>query len=80
VKIIKKDPYKVFTLIRKIGKGATGYVYKAQNSSTGEVVALKQIELSRQFNKEKILNEIGMMMINNHPNILPCYTAFEFQQ
>jgi serine/threonine protein kinase len=80
VKIIKKDPYKVYTLIEKIGKGATGNVYKAQNCQSGEIVALKQIELSRQFSKEKILNEIGMMMISSHPNILECFCAFEYQQ
>lgn len=80
VKVMKIDPYKVYTLIKKIGKSAKSCVYKAQNSSTGEIVALKQIELIFELNKEKILNEIGTIMIHSHPNILPCYAAFEFQQ
>lgn len=80
VKIIKQDPYKVFTLIKKIGKGATSVVYKAQNTVTGEQIALKQIEVSKQFNKEKIFNEVAMTIMSSHPNILTCFSAYEHSQ
>lgn len=80
VKIIKQDPYKVFTLVQKIGKGATSVVYKALNSSTGQQIALKQIEFSKQFNKEKIFNEVALTIMSSHPNILACFSAYQHSQ
>ena len=80
VKILKQDPLKLYTLINRIGKGATGYVYKVQNNSNGKLVALKQIEPKKQFDKNKIINEIGIMMLSFHPNIIQCFEAYEHNQ
>ena len=71
---------KIYTFIQRIGKGATGYVYKAQHNTTGALVALKQIEPKKNFTKEKIINEIGMMILSNHQNIVQCYEAYEYNK
>lgn len=45
-------------------------VYTGQDSLTGQVVALKQMNLKQQPKKEFIINEIMVMRENKHPNIV----------
>ena len=40
-----EDPTKLYDLLEMLGKGAYGAVYKAKNKNSGEVVAVKQINL-----------------------------------
>lgn len=80
IKLIKQDPLKLYSFIYKIGKGSTGCVYKVQEHSSGAFFALKQIEPKKQFSREKIMNEIRMMSISAHPNIVECYSAYEHKK
>ena len=47
-----------YCLKDQIGKGYTSYVYKGKNEKTGEIVAIKTIEMS------KIRNEIERSLLN----------------
>ena len=49
---------------------ASGEVFTAQNTMTGEVVAIKMMTLSKQPRQELILNEILVMGSSKHPNIV----------
>ena len=80
VKIIKQDPLKDYSFISKIGEGSIGSVYKAQNISSGALVALKRISLSKCFEKTKVINEIGLMQLTVHDNIIVCKAAYEFKK
>ncbi|KAH8830757.1 hypothetical protein DL96DRAFT_1594203 [Flagelloscypha sp. PMI_526] len=55
-----------------LGKGAFGQVYRALNWSTGETVAVKEIELSNIPKSElgDIMSEIDLLKNLNHPNIV----------
>ena len=64
------DPNLQYTKIKKIGQGASGYVYLARNSHTGQKVAIKQMTLAAQPRKELLLNEIMVMKNVHHPNIV----------
>jgi len=64
------DPNGKYTRMQQIGKGASGTVYTAIEVSTGQEVAIKQMELSRQPKKELIINEIRVMKENKHPNVV----------
>jgi p21-activated kinase 1 len=64
------DPLRRFINLKKIGQGASGVVYTGQDSLTGQVVALKQMNLKQQPKKEFIINEIMVMRENKHPNIV----------
>lgn len=52
------------------GFRASGTVYTAEDVSTGDQVAIKQMNLSQQPKKELIINEIIVMRENKHPNIV----------
>ncbi|KZV90279.1 hypothetical protein EXIGLDRAFT_837889 [Exidia glandulosa HHB12029] len=55
-----------------LGKGASGQVYRALNWTTGETVAVKQIQLSNIPKAElaEIMSEIDLLRNLNHPNIV----------
>ncbi|CAK8678584.1 serine/threonine-protein kinase PAK 2-like [Clavelina lepadiformis] len=59
-----------YTKFEKIGQGASGTVYTAEDVSTGDQVAIKQMNLAQQPKKELIINEIIVMRENKHPNIV----------
>lgn len=55
-----------------LGKGASGSVYRALNWSTGETVAIKQVNLANLKKEEQnvIMQEIDLLKNLNHPNIV----------
>ncbi|KAG7664085.1 CLA4 [[Candida] subhashii] len=65
-----EDPTPLFNIIEKAGQGASGNVYLAEKKSTGEKVAIKQMDLNLQPRKELIINEILVMKDSLHPNIV----------
>ncbi|CAF0785211.1 unnamed protein product [Didymodactylos carnosus] len=64
------NPHTKYQKTEKIGQGASGTVYIAIELSTGEEVAIKQMNLASQPKKELIINEIMVMKLNKHPNIV----------
>jgi len=64
------DPTQVYSNFKKIGQGASGGVFTATQNSTGQVVAIKQMNLEQQPKKELIINEILVMRESKHPNIV----------
>jgi tRNA A-37 threonylcarbamoyl transferase component Bud32 len=80
-----------YILLEKLGVGGTAVVYKAINTKTKNVVALKLIHkhlLNENVIKERIENEIEINKLLSHPNIVklldynlddnPPYIAFEY--
>lgn len=64
------NPKERYTLIGQIGQGASGCVMTAIDNDTDMLVAIKQMNLAQQSNKEFILNEILVMRENRHPNVV----------
>ena len=64
------NPRERYVLIGQIGQGASGSVLTAIDNDTGMLVAIKQMNLAQQPNKEFILNEILVMRENRHPNVV----------
>jgi len=64
------DPLKKYKSKDKIGQGASGTVLLAHEVTTGEEVAIKQMNLANQPKKELIINEIAVMKHNRHINIV----------
>jgi p21-activated kinase 1 len=70
------DPYKLYRKFNKIGQGASGGVYTALEINTGELVAIKQMDLDQQPKKDLIVNEILVMKESSHPNIVNFLDSF----
>ncbi|KAG9508607.1 Serine/threonine-protein kinase PAK 3, partial [Fragariocoptes setiger] len=64
------NPKLRYTSMEKIGQGASGCVYTAIDVERDMVVAIKQMNLAQQPNKQFILNEILVMRENRHPNVV----------
>ncbi len=80
-----------YVLLEKLGTGGTAVVYKAINTKTKNLVALKMIHkhlLNEDIVKERIENEIEINKLLSHPNIVKLmdynlddnlpYIAFEY--
>lgn len=62
---------------KKLGEGSYGSVCKAKNKSTAAVRAVKTIAKSQMKNLERFKQEIAIMKIMDHPNIIKLYETFE---
>ncbi|KAJ2141471.1 Protein kinase [Coemansia sp. RSA 678] len=74
--VAREDPKVLYSKVKKIGQGASGNVYKARSIKTGEIVAIKQMDLSKQPRKELLVNEILVMKESRHKNIVNFIEAF----
>lgn len=64
-KIVNPGNPKVrFTIIKKVGSGASGTVFTAVDNESQEKVAIKTMDLSQQPKKELIITEIKVMKDN----------------
>ena len=77
MKIEKGNPNAIYEFIGKIGKGGMSTVYKAQHKQTGEIVAIKHISTGNEELRKRVFNEIGIMQLSAHPNIIQYKACFE---
>ena len=70
----KKD----FEMIKQIGKGSFGVVYKCKRKRDGQIYAMKSMDISKMDTKsiENCLNEIRILCAVVHPNIVGYKEAF----
>ena len=57
-------------LVRKLGAGTFGAVWKAENTKTGQMVAIKKMIGSSFHEQTKFLKEAEILRMSNHPNVL----------
>lgn len=67
-----------FVMLKKIGEGSFGSVYKATCKSTGEVVAVKKIKLSsaNRSDVKNVANEVRVLCSIDHPHIVSYKCSF----
>ena len=60
-----------YKIINQLGEGTFGKVYKAVNTSTNELVAIKKLKTSITWDEALSMNEIkSLKALNNHPNVI----------
>eukprot|EP00929_Paragymnodinium_shiwhaense_P058566 TRINITY_DN2932_c0_g1_i1.p1 TRINITY_DN2932_c0_g1~~TRINITY_DN2932_c0_g1_i1.p1 ORF type:complete len:502 (+),score=153.25 TRINITY_DN2932_c0_g1_i1:86-1591(+) len=62
---------------KKLGEGSYGDVFRVTNKSTRAVRAVKSIAKAQMKNIERFKQEIAIMKIMDHPNIIKLYETFE---
>ncbi|XVE67655.1 hypothetical protein DITRI_Ditri09bG0005400 [Diplodiscus trichospermus] len=65
-----KNATKDFTEESLIGRGGFGAVYKGQLESTGQVVAVKQLDKTGLQGEKEFLVEVLMLSLLRHPNLV----------
>ena len=73
----KGDVTMFYEVIKKIGEGSFGKIYKVKNKQSGDIRAMKQITKTKIPNLEKFKNEIKILSILDHPNIVRLFEVFE---
>lgn len=67
---------KKYKNLNKIGQGASGGVFTANEVGNNRCVAIKQMNLEQQPKKELIINEILVMKDSKHKNIVNFMDSF----
>jgi calcium-dependent protein kinase len=62
---------------KKLGEGSYGSVCKGKQKATGAIRAVKTISKSQMKNLERFKQEIAIMKMMDHPNIIKLYENFE---
>lgn len=65
-----------FKKLNRIDEGTYGVVYRARDTETGEVIALKQLKLSAARSEDGFpissMREISLLLGLDHPNVVRC--------
>ncbi|XP_054403403.1 mitogen-activated protein kinase kinase kinase kinase 4-like isoform X3 [Pongo abelii] len=71
-----RDPAGIFELVEVVGNGTYGQVYKGQHVKTGQLAAIKVMDVTED-EEEEIKLEINMLKkYSHHRNIATYYGAF----
>ena len=77
IRIIQSDITNHYEVIKKIGEGSYGKIYKAKNKISNELRAMKQMEKSKIKNLQTFKNEIEILSKMDHPNIIKLFEVYE---
>ena len=63
-----------YAFVRNLGKGASGVVFEAQNKVSHKKVAIKEINIVKGVDVDKILREVQLVAnLNHHVNVVSIY-------
>ena len=79
IRKVSGNPFDYYKLIKKLGQGTFGQVYKIMNKQTGNIRAMKIIpknNLRPGFTDKDIIHEITIMKNLDHPHIIKLYEFY----
>ncbi|KAF4108248.1 serine/threonine-protein kinase 10 [Onychostoma macrolepis] len=73
------DPHQTWETMGELGDGAFGKVFKAQNQTTGDLAAVKVIEVRSEEQLDDYITEIDILASCRHTNIISLLDAIFFE-
>ncbi|XP_036261360.1 serine/threonine-protein kinase PAK 4 isoform X1 [Molothrus ater] len=70
------DPRSYLDNFIKIGEGSTGVVCIATVRGSGQLVAVKKMDLRKQQRRELLFNEVVIMRDHQHENVVQMYNSY----
>jgi len=80
VALVQKDPLKEYQVTARIGSGFSSTVFRGYLRSSGEEWALKRTKYSSFDEKKALVEEIGLLKMSKHPNVIRCGTCYEYKK
>jgi calcium-dependent protein kinase len=74
------NPAENYTFLNSLGEGSYGKVIKAIHKLTNSVRAIKIIKKSHKESDEEIKNEINMLTMIDHPNVIKIFEFYTTQK
>uniref|UniRef100_A0A3B5MH06 Protein kinase domain-containing protein n=1 Tax=Xiphophorus couchianus TaxID=32473 RepID=A0A3B5MH06_9TELE len=75
-RVLEDDPSGIFDLVELVGNGTYGQVYKGRHIRTGQLAAIKVMDVATD-EEEEIKSEINMLKkYSNHRNIATYFGVF----
>ena len=72
-----KDITDIYQIQETIGKGNFGKVYKAVHKETGQIRAIKKIDMKKVDNPHVVKTEIESLVKLDHPNLVKLFEYYE---
>ena len=79
----KKDVNVYYNVLKSIGEGAYGEVFRIQNLNNGNIYACKRInkeEVRKKGMQNALKEEIKLLRLTDHPNIIKLYEVYADEQ
>ncbi|CAF0759171.1 unnamed protein product [Brachionus calyciflorus] len=71
-----EDPNDHWQILKLIGIGAFGKIYKVKNIHNDQIAAMKVIQITKEFDLDELIIEIDILRKCNHKNIISYYESF----
>ena len=65
-----------FEILRMLGRGGFGCVFKVKSKKNNKLYALKMLNIKNELEQKKNKREVILLKYFNHENICKCYSAF----
>jgi len=78
VTFLETDPKNIYRTLDMLGKGASGSVFIVKHKTTGEQFAMKRMIPKNPRENKEIRNEVSMMVLSGHPNLIRQIETFYF--
>ena len=77
---IKDDPSKHYNIIKKIGHGGFGKIFLVEHKERKDKMALKYVDPRNEKERNIMKNEIGLMQIANHENLVKFFEGYYYRE